>query len=444
MWQSRHIAVLAVFCLALVIGVADTAAQGIQDGGQLVAAGDRDLRSGNARGAVRQYSRAINSEQLSAAELPKVLARRAEAHRKAGRPAQAIADINGALWLKGLSKAEEARAYLNRSLAYKEVGRDDRARADLNRARKLNPKVSVDTPVAALSAPRRESPAPQTPLLRGAQSATPSGAASPGFVTTVQPTKPSPTTTASVPGLSVQMPSNQPSNVVTTTAIAAAESQRSEPAPAAEAPAPTGTVPAQAAPPAPRPPAAPQAAAPAPAPAAPAPQAAAPQPAAPAPSAPPQGWATSVDSEPSSAGRPANERRRSRRIGRFFSGLWGSSEKEKAQSGGDSAPPLASAGRNRSDAAQPQSQAKSAGQGRYRLQLAALRSENEAQAAWRRLAAQHRSLLDGREPMIEKTDLGTLGTVYRLQIGPFADKRESLRLCNSFKRSGVDCFLVTR
>jgi hypothetical protein len=39
--------------------------------------------------------------------------------------------------------------------------------------------------------------------------------------------------------------------------------------------------------------------------------------------------------------------------------------------------------------------------------------------------------------------MGNLGTFYRLQIGPFPDKAESLKVCNALKRSGVDCFLVT-
>jgi hypothetical protein len=38
--------------------------------------------------------------------------------------------------------------------------------------------------------------------------------------------------------------------------------------------------------------------------------------------------------------------------------------------------------------------------------------------------------------------MGNLGTFYRLQIGPFPDKVESLKVCNTLKRSGVDCFLV--
>lgn len=433
MWDSRHIAALGVLCLALALGAPGAVAQGIQDGGQLVAAGDRDLRSGNHRGAVRQYSRAINSEQLSAAEIPKVLARRGEAHRKAGRPGQAIADITGALWLKGLSTAEQARAYLNRSLAYEAAGIGDRARADLARARKLNPKVSADTPIAALSVRRDRSAA--APQLRGSQSAPSSG-----FVTTVQSnTKPS-GTAASAPGVSVETTASQPAGVVTTTLAEAPASPQPQ-RPASQAATPqlrTSVEPAQAEPSTP-----PQTAAPAPAPTSTAAAPAAPLPAAPVPPAAPQGWATSVESDRSGTTRQTGKQKKSGRIGRFFSGLWSSSDEEKKQGEGGAAP-LASGRETPTDNAQPKAQAKASGQSRYRLQLAAVRSENEAQATWKRLASQHKDLLDGREHMIEKSELGTLGTFYRLQIGPFSDKRESLRLCNSFKRSGVDCFLVTQ
>jgi hypothetical protein len=79
--------------------------------------------------------------------------------------------------------------------------------------------------------------------------------------------------------------------------------------------------------------------------------------------------------------------------------------------------------------------------GKYLLQLSPTRSEAEASALWKTVAKQNAQLA-GLQPRIEKTDMGNLGTFYRLQIGPFPDKAESLKLCNALKRSGVDCFLV--
>ena len=81
--------------------------------------------------------------------------------------------------------------------------------------------------------------------------------------------------------------------------------------------------------------------------------------------------------------------------------------------------------------------------GSYTLQLTASRSQEEAQALYNKVAKQNPALAS-KQPDIQKTDLGGFGTFYRLQIGPFPDKAESLKLCNALKRSGVDCFLVTR
>ncbi len=80
----------------------------------------------------------------------------------------------------------------------------------------------------------------------------------------------------------------------------------------------------------------------------------------------------------------------------------------------------------------------------YRLQLASVRGQDQAKQAWRQLKSRHGDLLAGRDPEFQKLDLGEKGTYYRIQIGPFADKSETLELCNSFKKKGLDCFLVAR
>ena len=63
-------------------------------------------------------------------------------------------------------------------------------------------------------------------------------------------------------------------------------------------------------------------------------------------------------------------------------------------------------------------------------------------ALWKQVSSQNQQVA-GLNPSIEKTDMGNLGTFYRLQIGPFPSKAESLKVCNALKRGGVDCFLVT-
>ena len=135
------------------------------------------------------------------------------------------------------------------------------------------------------------------------------------------------------------------------------------------------------------------------------------------------------------------------RIGRFFNSIWdrddGEDEAAAEPEGGQSGPPPADW--TRATRVEEFNEPASPGAKRsYRVQLASSRSEKEARAHWGRLAAEYAAMLGGREPVIEKTDLGNLGTFYRLQIGPFAGKQEPLRLCNEFKRNGHDCFLVVR
>ena len=86
----------------------------------------------------------------------------------------------------------------------------------------------------------------------------------------------------------------------------------------------------------------------------------------------------------------------------------------------------------------------SSGTGRYRLQLAAVSSDNDARQAWIRLKSQHSELLSNQRPDFQKVNLGEGRSVVRIQIGPFADKLQTLQLCNSFKQQGLECFLVVR
>ena len=85
-----------------------------------------------------------------------------------------------------------------------------------------------------------------------------------------------------------------------------------------------------------------------------------------------------------------------------------------------------------------------AGNGRYRLQLAAVSSENDAQQAWFRLQSRYSSLLSNQTPDFQRVDLGSGRSVVRIQIGPFADRSQTMQLCNSYKEQGLDCFLVVR
>ena len=189
-------------------------------------------------------------------------------------------------------------------------------------------------------------------------------------------------------------------------------------------------------------------------------------------------WSTSVSSGPSTSAPPPpreekapaagswsttttdaaadNSSSGSSRVGRWINSWKGDSSSEAPAPQAESAPPpRAAEPAPRAQAAAPSSgwdaqtqivtaDARPAGDvagGSYTLQLAASRSQGEAEALYKQVAKQNPALAS-KAPDIQKTDLGGLGTFYRLQIGPFPDKAESLKLCNALKRSGVDCFLV--
>jgi len=167
---------------------------------------------------------------------------------------------------------------------------------------------------------------------------------------------------------------------------------------------------------------------------------------------------------------PVQKEESDSKVGRFFGNVWskatgGGDEKTQTAAAPTSTPSApqwnqttsgapkpqpnwnaqvsspAQASRPAAPASTAQPAAASGGQG-YRIQLAALRSDDEAQATWKRLQTRHQNFLGSRQPNIVRTDLGGLGTFYRVQIGPFSDKASSQQLCNDFKRGGLDCFLL--
>jgi len=82
--------------------------------------------------------------------------------------------------------------------------------------------------------------------------------------------------------------------------------------------------------------------------------------------------------------------------------------------------------------------------GRFNLQLAAVRSRNEAERLARDLAAKHGATLGSRRPQIDEAVYGNMGTFYRVQVGPFANASEPQKLCGKLKSSGFDCLITTR
>jgi cell division septation protein DedD len=85
----------------------------------------------------------------------------------------------------------------------------------------------------------------------------------------------------------------------------------------------------------------------------------------------------------------------------------------------------------------------SAPAGKYRLQVAAVRSRDEAE----RLASsvmKHQAVGAAVQPEIDEAVLGSMGTFYRVRLGPYADAAEPGQLCKSLRPQGFDCLVVTQ
>jgi hypothetical protein len=83
------------------------------------------------------------------------------------------------------------------------------------------------------------------------------------------------------------------------------------------------------------------------------------------------------------------------------------------------------------------------GSGGIRLQVAAVRSRSEADALADLLVGRHAEELNGRKPEVDQTVIGSMGTFYRVRLGPYANDREPQKLCNALKSDGFDCLVVT-
>ena len=85
-----------------------------------------------------------------------------------------------------------------------------------------------------------------------------------------------------------------------------------------------------------------------------------------------------------------------------------------------------------------------AGGGRYKLQVAAVRSREEAQRLAQSLTA-YPAVRDGTvQTEIDEAVIGSMGTFYRVRLGPYADAKEPGQLCSTLKPQGFDCLVVTQ
>jgi len=90
--------------------------------------------------------------------------------------------------------------------------------------------------------------------------------------------------------------------------------------------------------------------------------------------------------------------------------------------------------------AAPEASTRAIEAGGYVVQLSAVRSEPEAQAAFRTIQAKY-PVLSGRQPLIRRKVQGERGIFYAAQVGPFGVKSDADQLCEAVKSTGGTCFV---
>jgi len=75
------------------------------------------------------------------------------------------------------------------------------------------------------------------------------------------------------------------------------------------------------------------------------------------------------------------------------------------------------------------------------VQVAAERSDTEAQASFKTLQSKYPDVLGSRSPLVRRVDLGERGIKYRAQIGPFDTVEQAKQLCARLKAAGGHCIV---
>jgi hypothetical protein len=386
------------------------------DADRTLDAAAKALDVGNADAAMSALDGVLSGGGLSNTHMARALYLRGLAHRKKGRPAQAIADLTSAVWLKdGLSENDRNAALAARSEVSREVG----VAAPVASAGDTASAPSASPPTAA--APQQQASAP-----RGAASQRYIGddLSEAGFGRRAFAT-PTPAPSTDQPAKSVSPAAGPATSSWQSSTTVDANERRQAPEPRQQV---------SAAPP-PAPPSA----------------------------APGSGQAAK---QPSSGGG----------LGSFLTGLFtGNSAATKApqsDAGGSSqwrsrtepsTPPVKPADQKAARAVEPKAAVRTAkvaeptkarkgetqiatsaiASGAYRLQIATVRSRKEADTVAAKVRQEYSGAVGGRQLEVDETVFGGMGTFYRVRLGPYADVSEPRALCDQLRPKGYDCLVVT-
>ncbi|MGE0856753.1 MAG: SPOR domain-containing protein, partial [Hyphomicrobiaceae bacterium] len=296
---------------------------------------------------------------LTSNEMARALYFRGLSHRKQGRPAQAISDLTGAIWLAdGLDEKDRGAAVAARALAYKDAGLPDPGAPQTAAATAVPAPVPAAPPASHSSAKRAE-PAP-------AADGSWQTSATPRAATVAQAEEPAAAAPSSGGGIAGFF-----SNLFG----GGESSPPAAPSPGNVTTSSTGTPPNSAV----------------------------------------SSWSTeTAATRAAPAAAPAVKRTRTAAIA-------------------DSPPPPA-----------PAVAAKPALTGKYKLQVAVVRSRAEADRVLGELTAKHAAKLGARHAVVEEAVFGNMGTFFRVNVGPFATAAESGKVCDALRPGGYDCLVVTQ
>ncbi len=364
----------------------------------------KSISDGNPDAAMTALDGVLAGGNLANKHMARALYLRGVAHRRKGRPAQAIADLTSAIWLKdGLNDADRNAALAARNEVSREVGvADTTAPEGPARAEGARPAVVARAepagapPAAPAASPRvisaplpvSQAPAP-TGLLASPPPSQSADLSEGGFPRAGAPARPAPA-------------------VATSPRRAASSSDLTE-----------GGFPRSYAA-APQQPASPQASPPAPS---------------SAPSAAPGGGIGEFFSgfftgnTPPGSSSQAGPAKKTAEVS-----AWSTSTDKKAVSKPDRIVTNST----------PREPVAAAADGRFRLQIAAVRSRKEAETVAARVKQDYARVIGARKLEVDETVFGNMGTFYRVRLGPFAAADEPKALCDTLRSSGYDCLVVSQ
>lgn len=173
-------------------------------------------------------------------------------------------------------------------------------------------------------------------------------------------------------------------------------------------------------------------------------------------------WRTSTNPNGTSAPKPQRQASGSNPVTSFFSNLFGGSSGATSKSNLTPVPPpqttasvprvsawssttegprATSAGfRTQMQGAKP----RRAQRGAFVIQVAALRSQREADKLVKRLTTRHRVALDGRQPVVERRSVGNMGALYHVELPGFRSRSSAGPVCKTLRADGLDCLVQKR